>query len=61
MNKKIEKNNNTFFESSLNKIREDLTSQKKSTEFLKQRMMSIESSLIAIQKHIFETNKTNVR
>ena len=50
-----------FLESSLNRIREDLTSQKKSIEFLKQRMMSIENSLIAIQKHILETNKTNIR
>jgi len=35
------KQQHIFFESSLNKIREDLTSQKKSTEFLKQRMMSM--------------------
>ncbi len=35
------KQKHIFVESSLNKFLEDLTSQKKSTEFLKQRMMSM--------------------
>ena len=49
MNKKIEKNNNTFFESSLNKIREDLTSQKKSLQRLNDRVISLEKSFIQNQ------------